>query len=491
MATEIKKNLTKSPQKLEEKILKAIFKSKDCILEVIDIITPSTFTISDYGAIYSAMVELYKQDSNINVETVQLYLEENHTDVNPNVIKKLYNEGFTSLAVADTAIVLKKLYQRRFILEKLRGILDDQEQSPTEFNDLLEDVNDVVLKSNELVLNNDKDTKYCNNVDDILSDVYLKLQDKYEDEGLKTGFSVIDDNLGGLKQGHLWTICADSQVGKSMFALELVLQTCRLNPDIHALYYSLEMTQREQEVRGLGMITNIEPSHIDNPKKYFIKFDERTGRVVDDLKNSKVVEDYKYKLRSGLEELKSYNICVDDTPDYNTQTLEASIRKYFLKQGRVDLIVVDHMNILCSGTVSEEVSKLKEGYATLKKLAKKFKCTIICLHQFSNELKNDALRKPNIFNLIGGSAPRHFSDVIVGLWRPGIYPEVVDNNPELKDHCELIWQKVRGAKKPDSTLMDFNGFLFIEKEPDGLQGDIISGEVFLTPDGSFISNTDR
>lgn len=486
MSTDVKKILNKSPQKLEEKILKAIFKREDCILDIIDIVSPNYFSIPEYSAIYSAMIELYKKDSDINVETVELYLEENNIKVEDSVIKKLYNESYTSLKIKDTAIILKKIYQRRFILESLRNVIDNEEQNPSEFTDLLDNVNDIVLKSNELIINNEVNTKCCEDSDDILAEIALKMSDKYKNAGLKTGFKVIDNDLGGLKQGNLWTICADSQVGKSMFALELVLNACKLNPDIQVMYQSLEMTKREQEIRALGMQTNIEPSYIDNPKKYFTRFDKNTGLINNLLKsgNTEEINKYKDKIKQGLDELKQYNLYIDDTPDHTIQTLEAHIRKHYLKHGRVDIVVVDHMNILCSGSVSEEVGKLKEGYATLKKLAKKLGCTIICLHQFSNELKNDELRKPNIFNIIGGSASRHFSDVIVGIWRPEIYREVIEKYPELKGHCDLTWQKIRGAKKPEPTLLGFNGYWFVEKDEDNVNPDVVNG--YLNSDGEFI-----
>lgn len=486
MSTDIKKILTKSPQDLEAKILKAIFKRNDCIIDIMEIITPNIFTVNDYGAIYSAMVELYRKDSDINVETLQLYLEENNTNIEPSILQKLYNESYTSLRIKDTATILKKLYQRRFVLEKLRNIIENQEQSPTEFSELLDDLNDVVIKSNELIINSNKDTKCCNDPNEIITDVLTKMTGNDDIGGLKTGISVIDNDLGGLKQGHLWTLCADSQVGKSMLGLEIALNTCERQPDIHTLYYSLEMTKKEQEIRGLGMITNIEPSHIDNPQKYFTKFDKETGRIRNLLQENdeEAKNEYVRKLRYGIDKLKKYNLYIDDTPDHDIQTLEASIRKHVLKYGRCDLIIVDHMNILCSGTVSEEVGKLKEGYSTLKKIAKKYNCTIICLHQFSNELKHDELRKPNIFNIIGGGAPRHFSDIIVGIWRPEIYREVIEKHPELKGHCDLTWQKVRGAKKPEPTLMEFNGYMFTEK---GVEKDVVSGEIYLDSNGNIIT----
>ena len=62
MAEEIKKILTQDPSELEAKVLQAVFKKNNSILDIIDIIDPRYFTIHDYGEIYECMVELYKKD---------------------------------------------------------------------------------------------------------------------------------------------------------------------------------------------------------------------------------------------------------------------------------------------------------------------------------------------------------------------------------------------------------------------------------------------
>jgi replicative DNA helicase len=113
---------------------------------------------------------------------------------------------------------------------------------------------------------------------------------------------------------------------------------------------------------------------------------------------------------------------------------------------------------------------MDEAYNKLKQLSKKLNCTIIALHQFSNELKNDPDRFPNIFSLRGSGAPRHYADVICGIWRPEVYPDILKRNPEYKGKCQLVWQKVRYTKKPDVTEMNYNGYKFMEKVLDDTQG---------------------
>ena len=60
--------LNKSPQKLEEKVLKAIFANNDSLVDIITTVTPEMFSVPDYGAIYSAMIGLYKENKEITDE---------------------------------------------------------------------------------------------------------------------------------------------------------------------------------------------------------------------------------------------------------------------------------------------------------------------------------------------------------------------------------------------------------------------------------------
>lgn len=488
--SEIKSNvLSQSPQKLEEKILKAIFKRNSAILDVVEIIDRKMFTINDYANIYTSMIELYKKDNTITAETVQIWLENNGVLVDNKIIKKLYNESYTSLKVAETAKILKELYQRRFMLESIREVIEKQEQSPTDSVNILEQINNIAMKSNDTVANENKDTKCCSDTNEILKEIELKLSNKFEEEGINVSIPVIDNELGGLKRGKLFCVVADSQVGKSQMAIQLATKACLSQPDLYVDYYSLEMTKSEVELRVLSVLTDIEPRYIENPQKYFTRFDEQTGKFrnyYQENKNSKLVQEYKSKIRNGVNILNKLNFYVDDTPDLDTVALEARIKKNNLKRGRTDIIVIDHVGIACSGSPSEVVGKMDELYNKLKQIAKKFNCIVIALHQFSKELKNDPLHKPNVFALRGSSAPLHYSDVIMGIWRPCVYTDVMDVHPELKDVCELSWQKVRYTNKPDNTAMTYNGYLFKEKQLSDTGKEIVAGNVYLDSNGEII-----
>ena len=491
----IEKILNNQPTQIEEKILKAIFKRNDVILDVIDIVTPNMFTLSDYSNIYNAMVEVYKNENVINEDTVRLFLENRGIQVDSRVISKLYNEGYTAIKIKHTAEILKELYNRRYMLEGVNKILEKQETSPTTSNQILDDINRLAMKSNDTVVNENKNTKCCNDINEILKNIDNKLNNKNQDEGLLSGLNVIDKALGGLKRKRLWCIVADSQVGKSAFAVQLATSICELNKDIKNItYFSLEMDKEEVTERCLANMTDIEPRHISEPIQYFTRFDEYTSKFVnyyEEDKNSEMVINYKNTIKNAVQKMNKFNLYIDDTPDLNMDMLEARIKKNNLKLGKTDVIIVDHMGILCNGTPSEVVGLMDNAYSRLKQIAKKFDCVVIALHQFGKEIASDPMRFPNIFSLRGSSAPRHYADIICGIYRPEVYPELIKDNPELKDVCQLIWQKVRYTKKPETTNMSYNGYRFTEKEPDGVYGDIISGKAIFNADGEFIINDEE
>lgn len=482
----VQDKLNTDPIQLEQKILKAIFKRNDSILDIIDIVKPEMFSLRYHADIYSAMIELFKEDSSINIETVTMWLQNKCINYDINIIEKLYNESYTSLKIKDTAIILKELFLRKQMLVSVRELLENQEQTPTTSDDILEKINNIAMKANENVIGEEYTSgKCCDNIDILLNKLEDKLSNASTPKGIEVGIPVIDNELDSLQRKKLWTIVADSQVGKSALAIQLATQACIYDPNIHVSYYSLEMDKAELEERFLSNVTNIEPRYIANPLKYFSRFDSVTGEIVYDVSEEEV-QKFKQEIVNGAQILKDFNIHIDDSGDLDLVSFEAKVKKNHLKWGRTDIIIIDHVGILCDGTPSETVGKMDLAYKKFKQIAKKLNCVVIALHQFSNELKNDPVRFPNIFSLRGSSAPRHYSDIIMGIYRPSVYPDIIKNHPEIKDVCQLVWQKVRYTAKPENTDMDYNGFRFIQSEPQETKGEPISGRVYLDDNGVLI-----
>jgi len=489
MTIDLNKALNKEPSKLEQKILKAIFKRNNAILDVIDIINPEMFTIYDYANIYEAMISLYKDNTNINEESVQLWLENKGYSVDESIIKKLYNEGYTALKIKESGSILRELYNRRYMLEKMHKIIDQQETSPTSSNDILEQINNTAIKAGEKISSNSCASRVFSNKNRVLSSIETRLKNPKMETGLSTGWTTIDTQLGGFKRGQLICLCASSGAGKSWISWETCIQMCMRDPKLKALYFSLEMKKEELEDRAISIISGIPCDVIEQPRKYFKKIDEN-GNVKDlYLEDKQMVNEFKKKIGDAIDILSSLNITIDDEGGLKIEDVIARIQRYIIKNNGVDLIFLDHTYLLRNTNVDMNTSdEFGNIYYSLKNTAKKYDCVVYALHQLNFEVKNNSDRRPSIYNIRGSSQIIDNCDILMLLYNANIHKDLIRTNPELKDVIDITFGKVRNNRLPDSIDLKFTDKGFEEKEPDGIKGNIISGNVFINSDGELISN---
>lgn len=486
----IKKALNQNSQLLEEKVLKAIFKRNDIIVETLDIINPNMFAMPSYASIYSAMLSLYKSNSAINDESVQIWLESNGLSVEPNIIKKLYNESYSRLKVRETCEVLRELYRRRYMLTQVRELIDKEDEQPTSSENILERINNIAIKANEQVSNNAKIASRCfEDTNSFMADITSKLKNKIEENGITTGWRTIDTALGGFYRKQLICLCASSSAGKSWIALQTCLQMCLNNPELKVLYFSLEMSKEELEQRMLSIITGIPCDVLQRPHKYFIEYDEK-GILRDYYKedpNSERVQKFLRKIKDGVDILHSLNITVDDEGGLKKDEVLARIQKFYLKNDGLDAVFVDHTYLMRNTNVDLNTSdEFGDMYYSFKNIAKKLNCVIYALHQLNMEIKNNSDRRPSIYNIRGSSQIIDNCDILMLLYNANIHHDLLRQNPELRDTIDITFGKVRGNRYPEPIPLEFSSCGFKEKEYDESRGKIVRGEVYLDSDGEIL-----
>ena len=476
--------LNKEPSRVEEKILKAIFKKNNAIIDVIDVVTPNMFTISQYANIYEAMINLYKADNKITDETVKLWLEDNGLSVDYAIIKKIYNEGYTALKIKESGLILRELHNRRYMLSELHDIIDKQESSPTVSEDILQQINSIAIKSGEKISYNDGATRCFNDKNRVMADIEKRLKHPDLETGLETGWRSIDGSLGGFYRGQCICLCASSGAGKSWISWETCIQMCLANPKLKALYFSLEMEKDELEDRGISILSGIPTDAIQRPRKYFQKYDEY-GILHDYyLEDTKVVQEFKNKVKNAVDILSSLNITIDDEGGLKIEDVLARIQRFILKNGGVDLIFIDHTYLLRNMNKDMGTSdEFGDIYYSLKNTAKKYNCVVYALHQLNMEVKNNSDRRPSIYNIRGSSQIIDNCDVLMLLYNSNIHKDLIRQNPELKDIIDITFGKVRSNRLPDNIDLKFTSKGLVEKEPDDTKGNITS-YTYLSVDGS-------
>lgn len=492
MVLNLENALNKQPSKVEEKILKAIFKKNDSIIDVVDIITPQMFTIAEYANIYEAMISLYKSNSKITDDSVKLWLEDNGYVVDFNVIKKLYNEGYTAIKIKESGLILRELHNRRYMLSKIHEIIDKQEEKPTVSEDILQQINNIAIKSGEQISYNDSATRCFSDKNRILADIDSRLNRPEAEIGLTTGWKSIDFDLGGFYRGQLICLCASSGAGKSWISWETCIQMCMNNPNLKALYFSLEMKKDELEDRAISILSGIPTNAIQRPRQYFKKYDE-TGVLHDYfLEDKKRVEEFKSKIKNAVDTLANLNITIDDEGGLKIEDILARIQRYILKNGGCDLIFIDHTYLLRNINVDMGTSdEFGNIYYSLKNVAKKYNCVVYALHQLNMEVKNNSDRRPSIYNIRGSSQIIDNCDILMLLYNSNIHKDLIKQNPELKDIIDITFGKVRSNKLPDNIELKFTNNGIVEKLPSELTGKILSGKTFLDLDGNLEVDEDE
>ena len=242
--------------------------------------------------------------------------------------------------------------------------------------------------------------------------------------GYKVGFSVIDNKLNGLSQSDLIIIAGRPSMGKTAFALNVLLQFCEYNKDLNALFFSLEMPPQQLFFRLVAMESEIPISKL----KYENVFDD-----------NEIAQ--KYGL--GLSKIAGKNINLADTSTLTLFELKKMAYDQRNNQG-LDLIVVDYLQLITGDsnsrglTKQQEVADISRG---LKQLARELNIPIIALSQLSRSVESRSDKRPMLSDLRESGAIEQDADIVIFLYRDEYY------NPNSSDLglAEIIVAKNRNG----------------------------------------------
>ena len=139
---------------------------------------------------------------------------------------------------------------------------------------------------------------------------------------LMTGFSALDELLGGIQRSDLVILAARPSVGKSTLALNMAMHNAKA--DQTCAIFSLEMTADQLAMRALAGETGIDSHRI------------RLGLY------SSAQEDL---IINAIGELSELPIYIDDTPYQGMVEIRGKARRLDLDRG-VDLIMVDYLQLV-------------------------------------------------------------------------------------------------------------------------------------------------
>jgi replicative DNA helicase len=229
--------------------------------------------------------------------------------------------------------------------------------------------------------------------------------------GISTGYTKLDEIIGGFQNGHLITIGARSGHGKSWLALNF-LKNIAIVQSIPSLLISLEMSYEQIEYRLLMLLTGI-------PCKK--------------MKDGSLSEGEFLLLEQAYNTIKTSKLSIDeDTANSNLDTLSCHIDK--ARKDGIKFIVIDHVGLIhvSKGYSENRVIEMGTISRDIKKLAKSREIPILICAQLNREA--DSPEKPKGSQLRESDTLKQDSDILILLQRPEKYGDT--RQGEIDTHID-------------------------------------------------------
>ena len=264
--------------------------------------------------------------------------------------------------------------------------------------------------------------------------------------GVPTGFSGLDNLLGGFQKSDLIIIAARPGMGKTSLVTNIAFHAARESMrsegqnGARVAFFSLEMSGEQLATRIIA-----EQAEVSGSKIRRGKIEERDMQAL-------------IRVSTELERLPLY---IDDTGGLSIAQVAARSRR-LQRSGGLGMIIVDYLQLL-TGTGSKKnenrVQEITEITKGLKTLAKELAVPVIALSQLSRGVDAREDKRPVLADLRESGSIEQDADVVMFIFREAYYLETKE--PSMDDPVE--YQKWREKMDRIHGLSD----ILVEKHRHG------------------------
>ena len=238
--------------------------------------------------------------------------------------------------------------------------------------------------------------------------------------GQRTGFTEIDNSIGGMANGDLIIIGARPSQGKTTLAMN-ILDFAATDSGLPWLCVELEMTTLQLTERLIASRAGVRLGNI------------RTGAL-----DEHEIHRYGNAVVALNETLIEFSDNADQTIGEIRQQAVALKRKH---GGKIGGVLVDHIGIMGGIDPNNKNNTLGEISKKLKALAKELQCPVLALSQLSRGVEQRPNKRPVMSDLRDSGSIEQDADIIVFLYRDEYY----NKETQAKGVAEIIIAKQRNG----------------------------------------------
>ncbi len=292
-----------------------------------------------------------------------------------------------------------------------------------------------------------KDIREGSGISAVLEKFEKLAKDKDAFKGVSTGFIRLDKLTNGLQKSDLIVIAARPGMGKTSLSMNII-ENAALGSDAVCAVFSLEMPEVQIIQRLICSAANVSMSSA--------------------LSGKLSPNDWKKIVRAS-EKLKQSRINIDDSSRVTPAEILSKCRRIKSKNnGRLDLVMIDYIQLMSSGEKGGEQNRTQEVATItreLKIMAKELDVPVIALSQ----LRRIQSGEPQLSDLRESGAIEQDADIVMFINRPDVNATDEDMAKKhiVKGMADLIVAKHRNGGL-DRIKLRFKGELtkFVNPEPD-------------------------
>ena len=413
----------------EQALLGCLLIDVETQTDILDKLSEDDFYQESHKLIIGAMKAVFNARKPVDLVTLADQLE---TD------KSLDKAGglsyITDLAQITPSAANYKYYLEIVKRDSINRRLIRASQDIIEMAQNSSDSSDSIAFAEKLVFDISKKLDTSALVDLREDDSYDKVLSKFETistdpnalRGVKTGFTKLDKITNGLQKSDFIVLAARPGVGKTTIGMNIVEHAALFDNKVCAVF-SLEMPRVQLAQRLLCSAAKVSMSKA----------------MAGELTQS----DWK-KLWKASAELKQAKIYIDDSSKISPAEILSKCRRLKARKGGLDLIMIDYIQLLGSGSRRIEENRQQEISTitrNLKIMAKELDVPVLALSQLR---RISSKEEPQLSDLRESGAIEQDADIVMFIHRPDVAAteEEIKSGRVIKDAADLIIAKHRNGE---------------------------------------------
>ena len=393
----------------EQAVLGSMLIDARCVPEVIELLKPEDFYLRQNREIYETIYSMFNYSMTIDPVTVLDHMRQNgvyNENTSRNYVLQLMEITPTAANVKEYAGIVRDKSLLRRIAETAGALTALVQEGTGTAQEILEAAEQRIY-----AIRQGRNVQGLEHISSVILSVYERLAELAASDkavpGLSTGLPDVDMAISGLNKSDLILLAARPGMGKTSFALNLLLHAGKFSGKT-VVFFSLEMSREQLCMRLIAG-----ESFVDNKKLV-------TGRLNE--------EDWG-RIAAASAALNKTQILIDDNPSLSVADMNAKCRRV----DNLGLVVIDYLQLMTSagGSVRQGDNRqqvVSDISRALKIMAKELNVPVLCLSQLSRGPESRSDKRPMLSDLRESGAIEQDADIVMFLYREDYYNEDSENH---------------------------------------------------------------